>query len=150
MQELGSGITRTFSHDGRIIIYTVSSLGVATLKNWSDDVIANLEHWPQEYDSYLTVYDLSSHGVSLPFLILTGYNIYNLGVTTAGQKRVDLLLQSRPGLQIKLALVLSSSLSGDMAVTRGRQRAADQPPIEYQVYFDQADARVWLEQFLPK
>jgi len=149
MEEIIAGVTRTYSHDTRIVIYSVSSLGVTTLKSWSDDILANLEHWPQEYDSYLVVYDLSDHGVSLPFLVLTGYNIYNPGITSAGQKRLDALLQARPGLMLKLALVLSPSLSGDMALNRGRQPATAQSQVECQVYFDQAAAVTWLEQFIP-
>jgi hypothetical protein len=146
MSEITNGISQTFASDDRIIIYTVSKLGVTSLKSWSDAVVASLEHWPA--DNYLVIYDLSTEGVAVPFLALTGYNIYNLGITTAGQKRVDTILEARPKLKVKLALVLSLSLSGDMVARRGRQPDNISPQVEYKVYFDQPGAIDWLAEFI--
>ena len=94
------------------------------------------------------MYDLSSEGVAVPFLILTRYNVYRVGITTSGQKRVESILEARPRLKVKLALVLPESLSGDMAMRRGRPSGNAQPQIEYKVYFDQPGAISWLGKFV--
>ncbi len=148
MEEIADGITKTYTHEERIVIYTVSHLGVTSLKGWSDDVVASLGNWPEERASYLSIYDLSSEGVSLPFLALTGYNIYNLGITVAGQERIYSMLQARPGLKVRQALVLSATSSGDITLKRGRQPENAPPQIEYKVYFDLMGAIAWLEPFL--
>ncbi len=148
MQEIADGITKTCMHEGQIIIYTVSHLGTTSLKEWSEDVVASLEGWPEASTPYLSVYDLSSEGIALPFLALTGYNIYNVGITIAGQKRIHSILQSRPALKVCLALVLSATLSGDIALRRGRQPENAPPQIEYKVYFDRPGAVAWLEKFI--
>ncbi len=148
MQEIVDGITKDHTHNGRITIYTVSHLGITSLKNWSDDVVSSLESWQEKIGTYLSIYDLSSDGVALPFLALTGYDIYNLGITIAGQKRVNSILQACPNLKVKLALVLSATSSGDIALRRGRQPENALPQIEYKVYFDRPGAIAWMEQFI--
>ncbi len=148
MQEIVDGITKTYTDQERIVMYAVTHLGVTSLKNWSDDVVACLDRWPDERGPYLSLYDLSSQGVALPFLTLTGYDIYSLGITVAGQKRVNNILQSRPALKVKLALVLSPTLSGDIALRRGRQPDNTLAQIEHKVYLDKLGAIAWLTQFI--
>jgi hypothetical protein len=149
MQEIIQGLIKSYACNNRIVIYAVSSLGITTLKSWSDAVIDDLDHLPDEYENYLVVYDLSGEGVALPFLTLTGYNIYKVGITTAGQKRAENVLQGRPDLKIRLAFVLAPSLSGDMAMRRGQQARTDYPQIDYKIFFDRSGAIDWLEHFVP-
>lgn len=134
--------------NGKIVVYTVTSLNISALTEWNDDIIAMLQDLDPDQQQLLVLYDLSQKGVGLPFLVLNSYKIFNIGVTPMGQRQAAHLLNKRPDLQVRLAVCLSSSASGHIAGRRGIEAQLDDLDFDYRIFFEREAALEWLEEFL--
>ncbi len=119
MEIVCRGVERNWLHDQRAVIYTVKSLGPANLVDWSKSVATSLDQWPEDAD-YIAVHDMSNSGMSLQFLLLTSNNILAPWLTPTSQLRFREWMKQHPAKRIRLAVVVSSALSGQMSMRCGR------------------------------
>ncbi|MBL8154612.1 MAG: hypothetical protein JNM70_10555 [Anaerolineae bacterium] len=149
-ERLYPGIERGVLEDGAIVNYTISNIGPGSLMPWRESILKTLKSWPDDR-TYLALHDLSSKGVSVSFLCLSGREIFNIGITQMGQTQIDKLLASRPGLNIRLALVVSAQHSGQVTARMGMAHSrSTHPQIEVQLFFEREAALTWLREALPK
>ena len=141
------GITSDWLTDPPTLIYSVSEISSAKLETWSEHVIAEAEAWGQQrsMEPLRMLYDLSTSGVSMPFLLLTKYLIYNVGLTEHGTHSIGQLLDQYPDLGIRYALLISKNASGAITMKRGEQTGA-LPRCEYRVFLRRDPAIEWLHQ----
>jgi len=143
MEIICRGIERGWLDEPRVVIYTVKSLGPANLVDWSKAVAASLEQWPDDAD-YIAIHDMSNSGMSLQFLLLTGNNILDPWLTPNSQLRFRDWMKQHPAQRVRLAVVVSSALSGQLSMKRGRSSNADQEQVESRL-FDNLDAALeWV------
>jgi hypothetical protein len=134
-------ITREMVKDNQIVVYTLTSMSLDILLQWSKDIQTVLTQWPDNLP-YLALHDLSESGVSMPFLILSGRNIYSPDPSPSGQEHVNNFLDAYPDREICLALVLSSSASGRLTKRYGT--SASESRIKYKVFMNRDSALSWL------
>lgn len=147
MENLTYGIQRGWYRNHQIVAYSVDDIGIATMFRWSESILETLEDWPAEYPYYLALHDLSHSGVSMPFLVLNNYNLFNPGATPMGKGRFENFLGRRPKLQVRLALVVSSELSSQITL-RNKHSLAVHERVDYNVFTGWDGAMSWLEEFL--
>jgi hypothetical protein len=144
------GVERSTLEDGAIIKYTITNIGPGSLMPWRETIFKTLKSWPDDRP-YLALHDLSSKGVSVSFLCLSGREIFNIGITQMGQIQLEKLLAERPKLMIRLALVVSAQHSGQITARMGMAHTrAVHPQIEVQLFFEREEALNWLREALPK
>lgn len=147
MEQISSGVTREWLHDGKVAAYTATSLGMHTLIDWSKAIISSLEKWPEDAD-YIALHDLSTTGMSLQYLILTGYNVLDPWLTHSGEAQFRDWLRGRPKTQVRLAVVVSSAFSGQIAMKRGRSSSSGDEQFESQLFDNREAALGWLTKSL--
>ena len=77
----------------------------------------------------------------MPYMAMTHRDIFNLGITLVGKKKVEQLLLERATLSERLALLIPDSASGEIV----KVRAQDRPPmIESGLFTDYDMAMAWL------
>ena len=84
MTEIASGITREWLFDGRVIVYTVSSVNLAAINRWSISAVQTLEAWPKDRP-YLALHDISKPGIGLLYVAAVENDIFNIGVIPEAQ-----------------------------------------------------------------
>lgn len=150
VERIYPGIERSLLEDGSIVSYSISSIGPGSLMPWRESILKTLKGWPDDR-IYLALHDLSSKGVSVSFLCLSGREIFNIGITQMGQTQIDKLLAERPNLNIRLALVVSSQHSGQVTARMGMSHTrTTHPQIQVQLFFEREAALSWLSEALPK
>ena len=142
MCDIAPGIKQEWLHNGRINLYTITMLNELILCRWSESAVQAIDQWDPQRGPYLTIYDISAPHVAIPYLVQTRYNIHMAGVTEAGQYRVTRLMKERPGLQIRMALIVSDSSSGSVTVRKSRDDAP--AGTLSRVYFKREAAIDWL------
>jgi hypothetical protein len=120
-------------------------MSVPTLQYWSECVINVLNEWSDD-QPYLAMHDLTRPKVSIPYLLLTNYDIFNVGVTSQGLQQVKQLLKTRPNMRLRCALALPDSLSGKITASRGKEVGAGEFDVEYRMFFERDAALEWLSQ----
>lgn len=140
------GITSDWLNNPATLIYSVTEISSAKLEAWSEHVVGEAEAWGQRYsmEPLRMLYDLSTSGVSMPFLLLTKYLIYNVGLTEHGTHAIEQLLKQYPDLSIRYALLISKNASGAITMKRGEQ-TGELPRCEYHVYLQYDSAIEWLQ-----
>jgi hypothetical protein len=141
MTKLSSFLSRELLHEDRVVLYILTGMSANILWEWGKDVQTNLENW-SDTQPYLAVHDVSHPSVGMPFLFLSGRDIYSPDPSSNGRQRTTELLGTRPNLLIKIALVLSASVSGDLAKRHGR--TIDTPRLQHKVFSNRASAIEWL------
>lgn len=149
MDQIAPGIKREWFNDGKIVAYTVSAISTNSIIAWKDTVLTSLEQWPAENRYYLAMHDLSSHGVSMPFLVLTGFEIFSVVLIKTGRVNLERIMANRPDLRIRLALVLSDAMSGKITMSRGRDPNAYSERIETKIFLARDAALEWLRETIP-
>ncbi len=144
MPKISPGISQDILDDGKIIAYTVTDLNIVSLNDWNDTILESLKNWSDDNSMLLTLYDLSSKGVAVPYLVLNEYQIYNVAVTPSGRAKVDALLESRSNLRVRVALVLSETVSGKLTLKRGHKTQEMALRVQYKVFFKRDAALEWL------
>jgi hypothetical protein len=136
--------------DRRIVVFKPEAIYSAVLSTWAEEVLRTLSAWPDERPC-LVMYDLSARGVGLMYSFAHNHDLFHLGVTLEGKVNVAELLQQRPALQGRLAIVLSARLSGKFvnrnAIQAIRAQAIPTHPtsgIESRTYLDRESALLWL------
>ncbi|MBN8593404.1 MAG: hypothetical protein J0M33_16735 [Anaerolineae bacterium] len=147
MEIVCRGVERNWLQDRRAAVYTVKSLGPANLIEWSKAVADSLEQWPEGAD-YIAIHDMSNSGMSMQLLLLTSNNILDPWLTPNSQLRFREWMKAHPAQRVRLAVVVSTALSGQMTMKRGRSSNADHEQVESRI-FDNVDAALeWVNRFL--
>jgi hypothetical protein len=147
IETIDSGVKRKWIQNHQIAVYSVEHISVANMVNWSEAVVETLKNWDTSR-SYLALHDLSNTGVSLPYLFLSDLDVLNVGVTTTGRRKIETLIETTPTLHIRVAVVLSGSLSGRIAEIRKRSTGAILPRLEHKSFFSRDLALKWLMESL--
>lgn len=140
MEQVTVGLHYTWLMERRVLVYKVTILNIHIMVTWSRHVIAMLERW-QPQKPLLLLYDLSHPGMSLSYLILSNRDIFNVGLTELGRLRVKNALMERGNTIGRMAIVLSGSVSGEMAKRNYRSQA---PLFESNIFVDEKTALEWL------
>ncbi len=144
------GIERSVLDNGAIVSYSITQIGPSSLIPWRESILKSLKSWPDELP-YLALHDLSSKGVSVSFLCLSGREIFNIGITQMGQVQIEKLLAERPKLNVRLALVVSSEHSGQITARTGMSHLrSSHPQIETELFFEPDEALNWLHEIFPQ
>lgn len=143
MELICKGVERRWLHDQRVVMYTVKSLGPSNLIDWSKAVAESLDRWPAQTD-YIAIHDLSQTGMSLQYLMLTGYNILDPWLTPNSHIRFQEWMKQYPAQRICLAVVVSSALSGRISMKRGRGSSVDIEQVDSRVFDDLTAAQLWV------
>jgi hypothetical protein len=132
-----------FNHvdDQDIFIYSIKDLKADVLVHWGKHVVSCLTA-DNPPPVYRVLYDLSHPSVSMAYLVLTGRNLFNIGITPRGRFLLDQFLQAHPALTIDLALVLSDAASGRIAARHQINSFHDQ--VTGKVFFEREPAIEWL------
>jgi hypothetical protein len=144
MRIVVQGITAEWYASPPILIYTVTEISSAKLDTWSKDVVEQVELWAEQHtDPCCILYDLSSSGVSMPYLVLTKQQIYQVGIIESGSAAIEKLLERYPHLRIRFVVLISKNTSG--AVTRKHGVSANyEERCNYHVFFQRDAALEWL------
>jgi hypothetical protein len=134
------GLHFTWIGDTQILNYEVLSVSPNVMLEWSNHILATLSAWPVGKPIQI-LFNLSRPRVSIPYMIITNRNIFDLGMTDAGRARLLELLKNRTDLSGRLALLLPNSNSG--AVVQTRSRNSD-PAIEGRMFTFYSQAIEWL------
>lgn len=140
------GLNVELLENDTIVSYTLSSAQSSTIAAWSDLAVAKLRDWPKERP-YLALHDLSHPGVGLLYLTAVEFDPFNVGVTPGGRRALHDLMAEKPGWQIVLALVVSTSLSGRLTRLRMADIISDLPKITSRTFFKRSAALEWLMRF---
>jgi hypothetical protein len=127
--------------DEQIRSFTVYTINSQMMEQWSYEVLAVLRHWPAEKPIRI-LFDLSHPNVSMSYFVLSGRELFNLGITPQGQAEVLRYLENHPQRHIKLAVVLSNTMLGTLSkyvTTLFREEH-----FNAKIYFDLAVAQTWL------
>ncbi len=147
--EIVNGVKRRWIAEGTICAYQIEVLSMQTLDLWNRDVITTLTAADSALPTFGLLYDLSASGVSMPYLIYCYRRIDEIVILPQPKMQLNLLLRDRAPLRIALALVIASSMSGAIALGRGRRvhdpasTDADDR-IHAQAFFAAPDAEAWL------
>ncbi len=133
---------RQWLNNRTILSYKIESLDTYDLMDWSNDVVSNITNW-KPHGHYLVLFDLSMPGVSLPFLVLTRRDLFNVGLTHIGKIRIMQHLEKLSKKKLYFALVLSHSASGTVLQKYHNTHSGDDR-ITGKVFFHSDYAVKWL------
>jgi hypothetical protein len=144
-EQIHRNIVRTWREDDGVAIYRLNGVTVDVLARWDQHIIEMLNAWPDDQPCKL-IYDLSKSGVSLPFLVFSGFRVDSPVVNTNAKGQVERMLAARPDLRIALALVITSNVSGRIVLGRvGDNFSVTR--IAINTFFSQEAALEWLRGF---
>lgn len=148
MEQITPGITREHLFNGRVVLYTVETFSVSAFIKWSRVISESFASLPEDRD-YLAIHDVSKSGMSLQYLALTGYNIGDPWLTASGEKRFLEVQKARPNMKTRLGIVMSSQLSGQLAMKRARTSLSDADNLESRTFDNRQAALEWISEFVP-
>jgi hypothetical protein len=137
MEIIVPGLVRDWAANNRVVIYTLQRPGAPLIEAWAEAVQTSLTHWSPE-QPYLAVHDFSN--VPLTLVERQVKNLYSVRIWPV--TRAD--LPPAIAMPVKLALVMSFSLSGRFA------RVASLAPNDaiatdnHKVFFKREPAIEWL------
>jgi len=143
LENIGPGIARTWYSDTGVIAYKVTAITTTTLDVWSRDTLDTLQKWPKQRPLGV-MFDLSSHGVGIPYLSLTRGNIFNIAILRVKEAAVTAIMAAHPEFQVWFALVLSDSALGTYMLNKGKAPAPGLERIAYKVFFASDAGLQWL------
>lgn len=127
--------------DEQIHAYTIFNLNAAMMEQWSYDILAALRHWPTDKPIRI-LFDLSHPNVSMSYFVLLRRELFNLGISEAGQAEVNRFLVNHPNRPIKLAVLLSGTMLGTLSkYVPTRHKATN---FSAKVFFNPNSAQTWL------
>ncbi|MDX2137519.1 MAG: hypothetical protein SF123_05445 [Chloroflexota bacterium] len=147
MELICRGIERDWLYDHRVAVYTVKSLRPASLVEWSRAIADSLDQSPKDTD-YIAIHDMSNSGMSMQLLLLTGNYILDPWLTSNSQLRFREWMKLHPAQRVRLAVVLSSALSGQIPTRRGRSSTTDNEQVESQMFDNLEAAHEWVNSLL--
>ncbi len=141
MEQVTPHLVREWLESDTVLLYRLSTVTLPILIHWSEDLAQILRSW-QKPEPLRLVYDLSHPGVSMPYLVLTNRNLFSIGFTDYWRKQCATVFEELPMLRIRLAVVLSSSSSGELA--RKYNREDRNPRIVTKAFIDTKTAMDWV------
>src|SRR5688500_781198 len=111
MNSITLGLTYSWISNEQVLVYDVSSISTRVMMEWSNHVIEMLLMWP-EGKRVQILYNLSQPKISIPYLIITNRDIFNIGITEFGRTRLQQILVARGNLFGRLAVLVPSTASG--------------------------------------
>lgn len=145
--EIAPGLHREMLADNRIVVFKPKAIYSSVLISWMDEALRLIKNWPENVP-YLVMHDLSSRGVALVYGFSNNHDLFNLGVTEDGRQKMQEVLRTRPALRGRLAIVLSSRLSGRFVNRQAQQPLEDSPQIESRIFLDREAGLAWLQEGL--
>lgn len=142
--EVVSGVAQHWHQENQIVTYKLSSVSPTTLQEWSDVIIASLDTWSKD-KPYLAIHDISQSGLGLLFASAVQNEIFNVGILPPAQPAIDALCKANPDWQIRLAVIVSSSLSGRLARVLF-QKSKPESQIQFKAFFYEEPALKWLNE----
>ncbi|MBI5930331.1 MAG: hypothetical protein HY862_13555 [Chloroflexi bacterium] len=142
-------IEQSWLDDGRIVVYRLASVMEKTWDEWGRMVIENLENWPDD-QPYLAVHELDSKGVGLTYAHTNHYDVFKVAITPRNQEEFERMLESRPNLYARIAVIVSRELSGQVIFKRAIQQQNEDPHARVlgKVFYDENAGINWLREFL--
>ena len=131
-QKLSEHVTTKHVHDGKIIIYEVTDVRRESVDVWAKVAHDTLVNWSPDYP-YLNLQDFSG--------------VENFAMTPYVRQRAEELMEPRPELSGRTAIVLKKSLGSrivSMFIRAKRVKKARQRRL----FFTQEEALAWLEEWL--
>lgn len=147
LEHISPGISREWHNEARISAYKVTAINPTTLDVWSKNILETLENWPKPAPIGI-IFDLSSHGVGIPYLSLTRGNIFNIAILRVKEANVIEIMHAYPGFRIWFALVLSDSSLGNYMLNKGKAPASGFERIEHKVFFSSDAGIQWLTEVM--
>jgi pSer/pThr/pTyr-binding forkhead associated (FHA) protein len=127
--------------DEQIRNFTIYTVNGQMMEQWSLEVLKMLRHWPAERPIRF-LFNLTHPNVSMSYFVLSGRELFNVGVTDKGRAEVLRFLQNKPERPIKLALVLSNTMLGTLS-KYVPSRPSDER-LSSKIFFDSESAQTWL------
>ena len=140
--EIISGVQQSLHNDQQIVEYKLTAVTSTSLNDWSDYVVASLETWPKD-KPYLVIHDISQSGLGLLFSTAVKNDIFNIGIVPKAHEKVQAIAKINPDWQLRLALVVSASLSGRLARILF-QKNSPQNQVQFKAFFYRDPALEWL------
>jgi hypothetical protein len=133
------GLSYTWVNN-QVLVYEVTTVTTPLMVEWSNHVVEQLSKW-LAYHPLQVLYNLSHPKVITPYMVMTHRDIFNMGLTVVGKKKVEQVLLERATLFGRLALLIPDSASGEIV----KIRAQSSPPmIESGLFTDYDVAMAWL------
>jgi hypothetical protein len=127
VEQLSPGVRREWLLDGRIVVYVLTSSSRETADVWVETFKADIARWPNDR----------------PFLVLHDLTAKSVAATPYAVWRAREMVESRPDLAGRAALVLADTITAHMAeLFLRRQR---QKPRLRQVFYERDKAIEWLK-----
>ena len=140
---------RTWYLDNRVVGYVFSRITAADLETWSATIVQTLQAWPVT-QPYLALYDLSSRGVALPYIVGTRHEVFSLGINDIAEETIREIIDQRPNFTARIAVIFNSAYSGNLGQVFARTRQASQNPrIQFNSFMDSKSALAWLTNLSP-
>jgi hypothetical protein len=114
MPEIYPQLYREWLYNELILAYRVRVITSRLALAWSADLLNEVSTWLPNR-AYNFLFDLSPPTVSLDWMALTEGDIFNVGVTRTGYAKYQDMVENRTRRRTRLALVLSESISGQIA-----------------------------------
>ncbi|MCU0481538.1 MAG: hypothetical protein MUE54_10050 [Anaerolineae bacterium] len=144
MEKITTGIVRSWLYDHQVALYRVENvLSVGTMVDWGKAINNSLASWQEDAD-YIAIHDISSSGMSLPYLVLTGYE-FNPWLMKGNALFFDKWLKSHPAQKAYLAVVVSSTMSGNISMKRAKTSSG---AVESEIFDNIEVALAWVQQFI--
>lgn len=103
-----------WSDDNRILQYAIYSANTSMMQQWRESVLSHLHAWSKD-DSPRFLFDLSYPNVSMSYFVLSHRELFNMGITSDGKSQFLTFLDAHPDTDVKLAVVLSSTMLGALS-----------------------------------
>lgn len=140
MNSITPGLTYTWTDDNQVLVYEASAISVYIMFEWSNHIIQMISNWPEGKPLQI-LYNLSRPKISIPYMVITNRDIFNIGITDVGKAKIQQILLNRKTLFGRLAVVVSRSGSGEVVRTHARSST---PAIESRLFTDYPLAIQWL------
>jgi len=140
--EIIAGVQQCWHNNQQVVEYKLTSVTSTSLNDWSDYVIASLETWPKD-KPYLVIHEISQPGLGLLFSTAVKNDIFNIGIVPKAHEKINTIIKTNPDWQLRLALIVSASLSGRLARILF-QKNNPQNQIQFKAFFYRDPALEWL------
>ena len=145
MDQIYPGLEHKWLEDHQIAAYRVESLSIDVMMEWSNHVMKTLKSWKPD-GFYLFLFDISHQGVGSSYLVMTGRDLFNVGITRAGRTQVDQFMhqlqKENPGVGIRVAVIASPDPSGQLIRRYSGTGRLD--AVMGKLFFQYHDAIRWL------
>ncbi len=127
IEQISPGVRREWLLDGQIVVYILSDASRATANVWVETFKADISRWPSDR----------------PFLVLHDLTAPKVAATPYALIRAKEMVDSRPDVAGRAALVLSDTISAHMAELFLRMQKQDSRLR--QVFYSREKAIEWLK-----